>query len=392
MTRMTRMTPRHPLLIVVVLLIALCLALLPGWTFARQDSEPIDSLDHHVAHVSTAPGAAGQQVTLYMRERMRHDLTQGSPSLAGKVVLFLHGAALGGTGAFDAPYQDYSWMAYLAQSGFDAFSLDFTGFGFSTRPAPMNDPCNLDRGDQTLLDASILPDTCPPTYTSQVTTLRSDWDDLDTAVDYLRALRHVDRVSLVGWSYAGSRAGGYATLHPDKVDRLVLLSPSYDRDEPDASVPQAPAAGAPMFLQPREGVASLWDPQVHCSDQVDPSVRDAVWNEGVVADAVSWAPGLRRVPSFPNWDWNRAIAAKVRAPTLVAEGEFDQMTPHTTPEAIRAAYADLGTRSKVFVNLACSSHFAMWETRHLVLFQSSLEWLRDGSVNGLTEGEVRLGD
>ncbi len=34
---------------------------------------------------------------------------------------------------------------------------------------------------------------------------------------------------------------------------------------------------------------------------------------------------------------------------------------------------------------------AMWETNHLLLFQASLEWLRDGTVMGKTEGELRMG-
>ena len=29
------------------------------------------------------------------------------------------------------PYQDYSWMAYLAHAGFDVFSMDMTGYGRS---------------------------------------------------------------------------------------------------------------------------------------------------------------------------------------------------------------------------------------------------------------------
>jgi hypothetical protein len=33
-----------------------------------------------------------------------------------------------------------------------------------------------------------LPEVCTPSYTSQVTTLRSDWDDLNGAVNYVRAL------------------------------------------------------------------------------------------------------------------------------------------------------------------------------------------------------------
>ena len=58
-------------------------------------------------------------------------------------MLFVHGAGTPAEVAFDVPYQDYSWMAYLARAGFDVFSVDMTGYGRSTRPAPMNDPCNL---------------------------------------------------------------------------------------------------------------------------------------------------------------------------------------------------------------------------------------------------------
>ncbi len=243
--------------------------LIPAPSFARDDSPEIVSIDHYIPHTSTAPATQGDPVTLYVRERAQADLVQRSPSLTGKVVLFVHGSALGSTGAFDAPYQDYSWMAYLAQGGFDAFGLDLTGFGFSTRPAPMNEPCNLDPAQQALPIPSVLPQNCPPGYASQVTTLRSDWDDIDAAVNYLRALRHVDRVDLVGWSYGGSTAGGYAALHPDKVNRLVFLSPAYDRDHPNASAPETAAVGVPMFLQAQDGVPSFWDPQIQCSDQLD---------------------------------------------------------------------------------------------------------------------------
>ena len=52
----------------------------------------------------------------------------------------------------------------------------------------------------------------------------------------------------------------------------------------------------------------------------------------------------------------------------------------------------LGAAEKVFVDLACSSHNAMWEKNHLLLFQASLEWLSKGTVNGMERGVVRMGD
>jgi pimeloyl-ACP methyl ester carboxylesterase len=368
---------------------AMVFATLAPSASAQDDSQQVLAIDHYIPHTSTAPATVGEQVTLYMRERVQSGvMQQGTPPI-GKVVLFVQGSRFGSTGVFDAPYQDYSWMSYLAQSGFDTFGLDVTGYGFSTRPAPMNDPCNLAPAQQALLAPSVLPEVCTPSYTSQVTTLRSDWDDLDGAVNYVRALRHVDRVSLVSWSFGGSRAGGYASLYPEKVDRLVMLAPAYDRDHPTASPPEVAATGAPTDLALPAGFSAGWDPQVGCADQFDPGIRPAIWDEAVVADAVSWAPGMRRVPPFPTFNWNRSIAQKVLAPTLLISGELDQTVPQ---QVVRDLYADLRTDHKAFVDMACTSHFAAWETRHLTLFQASLEWLQDGSVNHVRDGSIRLGD
>ena len=61
------------------------------------------------------------------------------------------------------------------------------------------------------------------------------------------------------------------------------------------------------------------------------------------------------------------------------------------PSRVHDLYADIGAKSKVLVDLACSSHNAMWEKNHRLLFQASLEWLAKGTVNGVDQGTVRLG-
>jgi hypothetical protein len=43
------------------------------------------------------------------------------------------------------------------------------------------------------------------------------------------------------------------------------------------------------------------------------------------------------------------------------------------------------------IDLACSSHNAMWEKNHLMLFQASLEWLKYGTVNGVSDGILKFG-
>jgi hypothetical protein len=59
-------------------------------------------------------------------------------------------------------------------------------------------------------------------------------------------------------------------------------------------------------------------------------------------------------------------------------------------QRVKDMYADLGAPQKVFIDLACSSHNAMWEKNHKLLFQASLEWLRDGTVTGKSNGMMRM--
>jgi hypothetical protein len=58
---------------------------------------------------------------------------------------------------------------------------------------------------------------------------------------------------------------------------------------------------------------------------------------------------------------------------------------------VHEAYDDLGATDKVIVDLGCSSHNAMWENNHLLMFSASLEWLKEGTVSGMKNGALRLG-
>src|SRR5208283_1201295 len=106
-------------------------------------------VDHYVSVHSTVPFMAGQTAQIYVRERLLPGAVLRSASMADRVALFIHGAGTPAEVAFDVPYQDYSWMGYLARAGFDVFSMDTTGYGRSTRPDAMNDPCNLSKEQQT---------------------------------------------------------------------------------------------------------------------------------------------------------------------------------------------------------------------------------------------------
>ena len=104
--------------------------------------------EHSVTVTSTVPAIAGQKVKLYLRERALPNVLQRGAG--DKVVLFVHGAGTPAEVSFDVPYQDYSWMGYLAKAGYDVFSVDMTGYGRSHRPPQMNDKCNLSPEQQKL--------------------------------------------------------------------------------------------------------------------------------------------------------------------------------------------------------------------------------------------------
>ena len=127
-------------------------AVLVAAILSGDDSGRLLTIDHFVRVKSTVPAIAGQQAQLYVRERVHgRDGRARHRRLADRVVLFVHGAGTPAEVAFDVPYRDYSWMAYLARAGFDVFSVDMTGYGRSTRPAPMNDPCNLAENQRSLV-------------------------------------------------------------------------------------------------------------------------------------------------------------------------------------------------------------------------------------------------
>jgi pimeloyl-ACP methyl ester carboxylesterase len=367
-------------------LVAGFLSLIASPLLSADDGEKVLTVDHYVRVKSTVPAIAGQLVQIYARELVQAGTALRAPLAGDRVVLFVHGAGTPAEVAFDVPYQDYSWMAYLAHAGFDVFSMDTTGYGRSTRPAPMNDPCNLAKDRQ----AGFVSSPCAPSYPHALTTIASDWNDIDAVVDYIRALRHVDRVSLFGWSLGGPRAGGYAGQHPEKVAKLVLLAPAYNRSAAATPPPAIPAAGVPMNTQSRQDFTSGWDRQVGCPDQYDPAAAAAVWSEMLASDPVgaTWGPGVRRAPQTTVWGWTPALAAKMQMPTLLVAGAHDKQV---SPDRVRELYADLGAREKVFIDLACSSHNAMWERNHLLLFRASLEWLTGGTVNGAKDGQLKLG-
>jgi pimeloyl-ACP methyl ester carboxylesterase len=349
------------------------------------DRSIVVTIEHRVPHISTVPANAGASVFLAVRERVRQGKVRHE---AREAVLFIHGNTFPGVPGADLRVKNYSWMEALAKAGFDAFTMDHSGYGFSPRPT-MDDPCNADPAQQTsILIPRPLTTTCSPSYAFRFATAQSEWDEIDRVVDHIRTNRGVERVHLIGWSRGGWRAASYAARHPEKVGKLLLLAPLYTSTEsatPPAGLPQA---GFPMTVATRAATyASLWTPGIQCEGQVEDGMQDAVWNATMEFDPLgkTWGPsdGVTRVRTFTYWGYNQAAAAAfTSSATLILSGDFDAVARNTDQ-----LYSDLGTSEKLHVRVQCASHLVPWEIQAHNLHNLSIDFLRHGTIAGASQGK-----
>ena len=342
------------------------------------------AVDRFVPHVSTVPANRGRTVGLHLRETvLAGTLERKAPEHAP--VLFIHGGYSPSVVAYDLDYRDYSWMRQLAAAGFDVFAMTHTGYGASPKPM-MDDPCNVDAACQAQIIPGVLDRPTPPRYPWKLVSSRTEWDEVESVVDYILTLRKAEKVSLVGWSTGAPRAGGFAALHPEKVKSLVLLAPSpfFPRDTPPERLPEP---GAPIILQSREMLMTeRWQNHVIAPGQIEhPEIREVMWRALMFEDGLGeqWGPdgvGVMRAPSRMNFGW-RANVARIETPTLVMLGEHDNY------EKRRDAWNGLRSTHKVFVKIANATHFVQYERGRHVVHHLTARWLREARVEGETRAE-----
>jgi pimeloyl-ACP methyl ester carboxylesterase len=299
------------------------------------------------------------------------------------------------------PGSDYDWSLSLAKSGLDAFMLDLQGSGLSPRPR-MDDPCNVPIALQSsLLIPNPLAHTCSPSYSSFLNTTASDLAELDTAIEYIRNLRGVDKVHLVSWSQGSFRIGPYAVLHPEKVASLFFLAPIFNVA---FTTTPPPLPTTPMSLTTRAAVENSppsfsWNDEIKCEGQREPGIVDAVWAANMENDELgrTWGPppagapagsppeGVMRVRQVVQSGWNATAASQIEVPTLIMQGEFD--LAQGALQHLHELYTLVRNDNKLRFRVQCTGHFMQWENRRRLLHRVSKQWIKNGKVDGFTRGE-----
>ena len=119
-------------------------------------------------------------------------------------MLFLvHGSSISGLATFDLTVPgagEYSMMNVFARAGFDVWTMDHEGYGRSSRASGNSD-------------------------------IKSGVADLVAATGLVAHETGQAKCHFLGKSSGALRAGAFAMVHPERVDRLVLAGLHLDRQD-----------------------------------------------------------------------------------------------------------------------------------------------------------------
>ncbi|MDD5558947.1 alpha/beta fold hydrolase [Candidatus Methylomirabilis sp.] len=311
-----------------------------------------------------------QGVKLFVREKRLANLPKITKE---NVVLFVHGLPSPASVIFDLALPGYSWLEYMAERGFDAFTVDIRGFGRSTKPAEMKESPNqnlpLVRVDQVMRD-------------------------IDVAVDYIRSKRKVEKVNIIGYSIGASWSALYATLHPEKVNKLVMYGAVYGKNSTFVSAFGDPTnqdrphyeMGAYRYLSRKE-ILDQWDGWIKPEFQDEWRDREVIdtWISTLFSSdptAKQRSPESIQVPNGPYIDWHEIHAgrslfdpARIKAPTMIVRGSAEELISNEAAEELLQKLTSAPSKRRL--DIGDSTHYAMLEKNRLLLFRGVQNFLEE---------------
>src|SRR5579862_2630253 len=229
-------------------------------------------------------------VKLYMFRKRVGAPQAGKPPLP--VLFLVHGSSMSST-TFDVTVPgrgEYSMMNVFARYGYDVWTMDFEGYGKSSRT----------EGNSNVADGV---------------------EDLKAAIPVVARETGRQKFHVFGESSGALRAGAFAMEHPELINRLVLAAFTYTGE---GSPTLADRAKQVEFYRThnrrprdREMIRSVYTRDKPGTS--DPEVGDAVADiELKFGDSVPTGTYLDMTADLPLVD-----PAKIQSPVLLARGQYD---------------------------------------------------------------------
>jgi pimeloyl-ACP methyl ester carboxylesterase len=281
----------------------------------------------------------------------------------GRIVVMQHGATYG-SAAFDLPFGGLSWMDYIAGRGFDVYCIDLPGYGRSERPSQMREPAESNPPFMRTADAA---------------------DCLGTVIDFVCQRRGVERLCLVGWSWGTAITSYFAAGHDDRVERLALYAPVWDRTASGPSAIQLDGELGAYRTVDREATIKRRQAGLtaEMAEQVMPREWfDMWWDATSKADADA-EPGTIRAPNGvvqdgrEYWNVGRPLydPSRISRPVLVIVGEWDLDTRPDMAIALYPLFRNAAWKRLEIVS--GGTHSLMMERNRMLLFRSVQKFLEE---------------
>ena len=260
-------------------------------------------------------------VRLYLFRKRREGAPENGSPLP--VLFLVHGSSISGRSTFDLDARgkgEYSMMNAFARYGFDVWTMDFEGYGRSSRTA----------GNSNIADGV---------------------KDLKTATDLVIRETGQKQLHFFGESSGGLRAGAFAMAYPERVGRLVLAAFTYTGQGSPTLTDRAKQLefyrANNRRPRDRDMVRSIFT-----RDKVgtaDPTVAEALADaELQFGDSVPTGTYLDMTANLPVVD-----PRKVLAPVLLVRGEYDGIA---TEEDLISFFTKLPSGDRQLTVLAGMAH------------------------------------
>jgi pimeloyl-ACP methyl ester carboxylesterase len=265
----------------------------------------------------------------------------GEPPLP--ILFLVHGSSLSARSSYDlvVPGNDqYSLMNVFARAGYDVWTMDHDGYGYSDSSGNNSD-------------------------------IASGVEDLKAAIPVVAQETGQQKMNFFGTSSGGIRAAAYAQAQPERIERLILSAFTY-KGSGAAEIARRQQRIAELRANPRRKrdaamIRSIFTRDGHAS-AYDPAVAEAIIAaEMKFGDTIPSGTYLDMAANLPVVN-----PTKVMSPVLMTRGEWDG---NSTNDDLLDFFRQLPNGDRQFVILPQTPHGADFSNNRRLLWYTMKNFL-----------------